>query len=73
MTKLAPPRFVGQMMGIWFMAAALGNVIAGRVAGNFESLPLPQIFGYVTLTTAGVGVILLFFVRPIRKMMGGVH
>jgi proton-dependent oligopeptide transporter, POT family len=73
MTKLSPKRFVGQMMGIWFMAAALGNVIAGQVAGQFEQLPLPQIFGTVTLTTAGVGLILLVFVKPIRKLMGGVH
>jgi POT family proton-dependent oligopeptide transporter len=73
MTKLSPKRFVGQMMGIWFMAAALGNVIAGQIAGQFETLPLPQIFGAVTLTTAGVGLILLIFVKPIRKLMGGVH
>ena len=28
-TKLSPKRLVGQMMGIWFMGAALGNLIAG--------------------------------------------
>ena len=73
MTKLAPRRFVGQMMGIWFMATSLGNVIAGQVAGLFESLPLPQIFSSVTLTTAGVGLILLLFTKPIQKLMGGVR
>jgi len=36
MTKLAPKRIVGQMMGIWFLAASLGNLIAGRVAGEFS-------------------------------------
>src|SRR5690606_7175838 len=34
MTKLSPRKFVGQMMGVWFMAAALGNLIAGLVGGN---------------------------------------
>jgi POT family proton-dependent oligopeptide transporter len=34
MTKLAPPRFVGQMMGVWFMASAIGNLIAGLVGGH---------------------------------------
>jgi MFS family permease len=31
MTKLSPRRFVGQMMGIWFLAASVGNLIAGLV------------------------------------------
>ena len=31
-TKLAPSRLVGQMMGVWFMGTALGNLIAGLVA-----------------------------------------
>jgi len=73
MTKLSPPRFVGQMMGIWFMATSLGNVIAGQVAGLFESKPLPDIFMSVTMTTAGVGLILLLFTKPIQKLMGGVR
>ena len=36
-TKLSPDRLVGQMMGTWFMGAALGNLIAGLVAGYIES------------------------------------
>ncbi len=35
-TKLAPKRYVGQMMGIWFVAASLGNLIAGLIAGDFS-------------------------------------
>jgi POT family proton-dependent oligopeptide transporter len=47
-TKLSPARCVGQMMGIWFMGAALGNLDAGRLGGLIESLPLPQLSGAVT-------------------------
>ena len=71
-TKLSPPRFVGQMMGIWFMGAALGNLIAGLVAGLIERLPLPQPFGSVCLFTAGAGVVLLLLAKPIRNMAGDV-
>lgn len=35
-TKLSPKRYVGQMMGIWFVATSLGNLIAGLVAGRFD-------------------------------------
>ena len=65
-TKLSPHRYVGQMMGIWFMGAALGNLVAGRVAGLIESLPLPQLFGAVTLFSVGTGLLLLVFTRPLK-------
>jgi proton-dependent oligopeptide transporter, POT family len=72
-TKLAPQRKVGQMMGIWFMSISLGNLMAGLVAGQFEKLPLPQLFGAVMATTVGAGLILALLIRPIRRLMGGVH
>jgi len=72
-TKLAPQRAVGVMMGVWFMSMALGNIIAGRVAGQFEKMTLEQLFGTVAAIAIGAGLILALFVRPIRRMMGGVH
>ena len=38
MTKLAPRGRVGQMMGVWFIAAALGNLVAGLAASRLEVL-----------------------------------
>ncbi len=72
-TKLAPQRMVGQMMGVWFMSISLGNLIAGQAAGFMESMSLPQLFGTVTAITAGSGLVLFLFIRPIRKLMSGVH
>lgn len=72
-TKLAPHRKVGQMMGIWFMSLSLGNLMAGMIAGQFESFPLPQLFGAVFATTAGAGLILALLVRPIKRLMAGVR
>lgn len=72
-TKLAPERKVGQMMGIWFMSISLGNLFAGQVAGFYEALPLPQLFGAVFLTVAGAGVLLAIFRKPVRRLMSGVH
>jgi POT family proton-dependent oligopeptide transporter len=71
-TKLAPQRVVGQMMGVWFMSVSLGNLIAGQVAGFIETLPLPQLFGTVAAITIGAGLLLLLLVKPTRKLMGGV-
>ena len=69
-TRLSPARYVGQMMGIWFMGAALGNLVAGRVAGLIESLPLPQLFGSVTMFSVGTGLVLLLFTKPLKGWIG---
>ena len=72
-TKLAPPRIVGSMMGVWFLSIAFGNKLGGWVAGFFETLPLPQLFGSVFLTTTVAALILALLVRSTVRMMGGVH
>jgi proton-dependent oligopeptide transporter, POT family len=72
-TKLAPARLVGSMMGVWFLSISLGNFIGGRVAGLFETFPLPQLFGAVFLTTIAAAIVLALLVRPIRGLMSGVH
>ena len=72
-TKLSPKRLVGQMMGIWFMASALGSLLAGLVAGLIESLPLPQLFGTVGLIVAGAGLLLGLASGPVRRLAGNVQ
>ena len=72
-TKLAPKNRVGQMMGIWFVAASLGNLFAGLVAGQLESLAPNMLFWNVALITSGAGIIALLFSTPIRKLMGDVE
>lgn len=72
-TKLSPRRFVGQMMGIWFMGAALGNLIAGLVGGQFETMPLAELFSTVAMITIGAGLVFLVFSKPIQKLIGGVR
>jgi POT family proton-dependent oligopeptide transporter len=72
-TKLAPARVAGLMMGVWFLAAAVGNYIGGRVAGLYEAMPLWQLFGIVAGTTIAAGLVLAALSRPIRHLMGGVR
>jgi POT family proton-dependent oligopeptide transporter len=75
-TKLSPLRLVGQMMGVFFMSLALGNLIAGLYAGEFdnESIAanprlLVDLFGLVAKITLIGGIIVLIFSKPIRKLM----
>jgi POT family proton-dependent oligopeptide transporter len=57
-TKLSPDRFVGQMMGIWFMGAAFGNLIAGIAGGQFGSMTTESLFGQVAKFMIGGGVVM---------------
>ena len=75
-TKLAPQRYVGQMMGIWFVGAALGNLVAGQIAGDFDANNLdafPGQYWDIVMTTGGVGLIFLVLSKPVRKLMGNIH
>jgi len=72
MTKLAPRKFVGQMMGIWFMASALGNLIAGIVGGNVDPNKLgqmPLLFQRTAMSLFIAAVVCAALVIPIRRML----
>ena len=73
MTKLAPKNRVSQMMGIWFVAAALGNLMAGLVAGQLENLAPSGLFQMVAIIVGGGGIVALLAAPPIRKLMGDIE
>jgi POT family proton-dependent oligopeptide transporter len=73
MTKLAPARIAGLMMGVWFLATSVGNFIAGRLAGFYEAMPLSELFGTIALFGIIPGIVLLALARPIKQLMGEVH
>ena len=74
-TKLAPKRFVGQMMGMWFLATSLGNLVAGLIAGEFDANNIPAMPGqymHIVYITMGTGAALLLISRPVKKLMGDI-
>ncbi len=74
-TKLAPPRLVGLMMGVWFCSIAAGNYLAGFVASFYKpgENALITMFGSVAILTL-ISAVLLFLTIPyMRRLMGEVH
>jgi POT family proton-dependent oligopeptide transporter len=69
-TRLAPIRIVGLMMGVWFLSNAFGNKLAGWAAGFFSTMPLNTLFSIVTAVLVGAAVVMLALVRPARRLMG---
>jgi len=75
-TKLAPRKLVGQMMGIWFLASSLGNLLAGLLAGEFNHDRLaawPALYLKITILPLIAGALLLVLARPIKRWMEGVR
>ncbi|HEY8933670.1 MAG TPA: peptide MFS transporter [Cyclobacteriaceae bacterium] len=78
-TKLSPKKLVGQMMGIWFMSIAFGNLVAGLFAGEFDEKAITQdphllfdLFWVVVKVMLISGLIVLILNKPIRKLMGDI-
>ncbi len=72
-TRLSPPRYVGQMMGTWFLGAAVGNLFAGLIGGHLgaaEATALPGQFLQLALLGVGAGVLMLLVARPLRRLTG---
>lgn len=76
-TKLAPQRLVGQMMGVFFMALAFGNLSAGIFAGNFDDTAIAadtqvmiNLFKVVAVAMLVVGGIVILLNKPLKKWMG---
>ena len=76
MTKLAPQRLLGMVMGIWFLAAALGNKLAGVLAGEFQASDpgaLATFFWHQALAVGACTLVLFALVPWMKKLMCGVR
>jgi proton-dependent oligopeptide transporter, POT family len=75
MTKLAAPRFVGQVMGVWFLSIALGNNLAGQLATEYDAADLsslPALFLKIFEWGAIGGCVLLLLNPRLKRLMAGV-
>ena len=72
-TKLSPARIVGLMMGIWFFATAMGNYVAGWVAGLVGTRSFSEVFMIAFVTSAVVTLILTVLIPILKRLMAGVH
>jgi len=72
MTKLAPERLAGFIMGLWFVSISMGNWLAGKAGALFDSMPLPTLFTSVATVVLITCLVLAVLIKPTVRMMGGV-
>jgi POT family proton-dependent oligopeptide transporter len=74
MTKLAPPRYVSQVMGVWFMALALGNNLAGQLSRQYDATnleSLPALFLKIFWWTLGAAILMYCLSPRLRRLIQG--
>lgn len=69
MTRLAPQRIVGMILGIWFLATSLGNYLAGFAGSLYETMSLSTLFAMVTGIALVATLIMAGLASPIRRML----
>ncbi|HEX8756808.1 MAG TPA: oligopeptide:H+ symporter [Steroidobacteraceae bacterium] len=75
-TKLAPARFAGQSMGLWFLTLALGSFLAGLLSGDYNAhdlATLPALYRELFWWCALAGVLMLLITPPVKRLMSGVR
>lgn len=68
-SKLSPPRFLGQMMGLFVLTYSMGNIVAGLLAGGFDPEnveQMPDLFKTIATFAIGVGAV-VFLVGMFTK------
>lgn len=73
-TKLAPRRYGGRLMGTWFLFTALGEILAGLIAGRFTAHnvdEMPHIYATIAIVAIGVGVLMALFSRLMQRRLIG--
>jgi len=72
MTKLAPARVAGFVMGVWFLSISIGDWAAGKAASFYESMALPNLFGAVAALSLVAVLLMAVMIKPTVRLMAGV-
>jgi len=72
-TKLAPEAFRTQMVALFFLSVALGTAMSGVLAKLYSTDHETAYFGVIGGVALVLGGVLALAVRPIRRLMSGVH
>ncbi|EOH5273210.1 peptide transporter [Campylobacter jejuni] len=72
MAEITPDLIENQVMGLWFVASALGNFVAGLIGGNVNIKnidQLPNIFGQCMWMLFVIVLLLFIAKKPIYKIL----
>lgn len=76
-SKLVPGRMIAIMFGVWYLAIAIGNKIAGTLGGQIDQITsqysMTTFFLIFTFIPIGLGVLIILLTPITKRLMHGVH
>jgi len=72
-TKLSPARFASLFMGVWIMAAAFANMLAGLISSYVVELGASTVFASISTFVLILGILMVSLNRLIERMMHGIR
>lgn len=72
-SKLAPKRFAGQLMGIFVLTYSIGNIISGLLAGNYDPNnveQIPALYWQISTFSIGIAIVILLIAFKSRYWEG---
>jgi POT family proton-dependent oligopeptide transporter len=75
-SKLVPARMIAFMFGVWYLAIAIANKVAGILGENADKVAetkgISYFFLIITIVAISIGFIAILFTSKIKKLMHGV-
>ena len=69
-TKLAPPRMVSMLMGVWFMSSCFGDYLSGYLGTYWEKMPHERFFLMLSALACVSGICMIAMLKPLKKAIG---
>jgi len=70
-SKVAPARIRGMMMGFWFGATAVGNYLSGFIGGFYVSMSHSMLFGILFVISIVAGLAVFLFLKKLKHATQG--
>ena len=75
-SKLVPARMIAFMFGVWYLAVAIANKVAGILGENAVEIAktdgISHFFLLITIAAFVIGIIAMFLTPLIKKLMHGI-
>lgn len=67
--RIAPPRMVSMMVGVWFFSIFVGNFLSGYIGSFYETMSRESFFGMLCVLGCVAGAMLWGLSFPLRKAL----
>jgi POT family proton-dependent oligopeptide transporter len=69
-SKIAPPRIVSMMMGMWFLSSFFGDYLSGYLATFANRMSNSTFFLMLVVVSLATGVLMILVYKPLQRAVG---